>query len=502
MRKHRSHMYTPADRWLRLLSRSPKHSFLPFHISYILLSLSAHAPDLCSWTAPQSGLYAIAVSCFGVPLPGSPFAITATRPVPWAPNCRVSGDALSQAVARTTQSFAVRFRDKLGYTTHAVDLDVFVEAAVPSMGLITNAASLDGTPEEKEAQTTAAAAATAAPEASVAVAEEGGFTEGKQSKVIGNTAATPSRGKTNSKANTERTPTGKRKGASNSLVGSKGQRAQWAPSSADGDGESAASADEGEGGDGSSSLLVATSDGAGGSSPAHIKRRTLRVKAHRSLVIRTSEEVDSPQSALLTRRLQRLACFLVASDAPLRSNVISTPFLLHPSYDSPSFRVHCSVGVVKPGQFMTIVMEKKEQGRTRAMIVIGTVGDSEVAGRESGKALAAVAKEETKDTNTRRLVADQSGGEIGGETGGEAGGASGDGAGGSNDAEHSPPRSPSSPLLVSDVTGTNHGSSCESELSQSNDSSSSGCSVQAASSSAQEGRQTSSAPPMGQTMGW
>ena len=82
---------------------------------------------LVTWTPPQSGSYQVAVSCFGVSLPGSPFATTATTPVPYAPNCTVQGAALSKAVARATQAFEICFRDRLGYTTHAVDLDVYVE---------------------------------------------------------------------------------------------------------------------------------------------------------------------------------------------------------------------------------------------------------------------------------------------------------------------------------------------------------------------------------------
>ena len=58
---------------------------------------------------------------------GRAFATTATTPVPYAPNCTVQGAALSKAVARATQAFEICFGDRLGYTTHAVDLDVYVE---------------------------------------------------------------------------------------------------------------------------------------------------------------------------------------------------------------------------------------------------------------------------------------------------------------------------------------------------------------------------------------
>lgn len=82
----------------------------------------------CTWTPPQSGTYNIVVSCFGNSVPGSPFVCHALTPQPYAPQCAVSGAALLEAVARTTQTFDISFRDKLGYTTQAVDLDVFVEA--------------------------------------------------------------------------------------------------------------------------------------------------------------------------------------------------------------------------------------------------------------------------------------------------------------------------------------------------------------------------------------
>ena len=60
------------------------------------------------WKPPQSGQYTIAVSYFGMPLPGSPFNLVATTPVPHAPKCSVKGDALYSAVARSTQTFQVR----------------------------------------------------------------------------------------------------------------------------------------------------------------------------------------------------------------------------------------------------------------------------------------------------------------------------------------------------------------------------------------------------------
>ena len=66
------------------------------------------------WKPPQSGQYQIAVSFFGLALPGSPFTLTATTPVPYAPHCVAKGAALFNAVARATQSFQVKFKDRLG----------------------------------------------------------------------------------------------------------------------------------------------------------------------------------------------------------------------------------------------------------------------------------------------------------------------------------------------------------------------------------------------------
>ena len=66
------------------------------------------------WKPPQSGFYEVAVSFFGVPLPGSPFKMHTTEPKPFAPNCLVKGDALLAAVARHQHAFQVHFKDRLG----------------------------------------------------------------------------------------------------------------------------------------------------------------------------------------------------------------------------------------------------------------------------------------------------------------------------------------------------------------------------------------------------
>jgi len=102
------------------------------------------------WRPPQSGTYSIAVSYFGNTLPGSPFTLTASTPLPYAPNCSVKGSALANAIARSTQSFQVSFKDKLGNTAQAVDLDVYVEP-MPIAGISagTQLAPEDGSAEEE-----------------------------------------------------------------------------------------------------------------------------------------------------------------------------------------------------------------------------------------------------------------------------------------------------------------------------------------------------------------
>ena len=79
------------------------------------------------WKPPQSGRYTIAISDFGIALPESPFVCEAMPPEPWAANCILQGDALTSGVARDTNSFNIAFKDRLGATTTAVELDVFVE---------------------------------------------------------------------------------------------------------------------------------------------------------------------------------------------------------------------------------------------------------------------------------------------------------------------------------------------------------------------------------------
>ena len=81
------------------------------------------------WRPSMSGSYYISITKDGLPMPGSPFHVHAATPEPHAAQCLLRGEALKRAIAREPQEFLVYFRDRLGATTHAVDLDVFVESA-------------------------------------------------------------------------------------------------------------------------------------------------------------------------------------------------------------------------------------------------------------------------------------------------------------------------------------------------------------------------------------
>lgn len=102
----------------------------------------------CEWTPTNSGDYTIAVSLFGVSLPGSPFPVNVTLPYPYAPNCEARGEALTHVTARTSQFFEVLFRDRLGYSSQAVDLDVFVQPFHDDMSAHDNEIDMD--PRETE----------------------------------------------------------------------------------------------------------------------------------------------------------------------------------------------------------------------------------------------------------------------------------------------------------------------------------------------------------------
>lgn len=74
-----------------------------------------------------SGAYTIAITLHGVPMPGSPFALTVLVPRADATRCLLRGATLKSIVARTPASFDVEFSDAFGQVSHAEDLDVYVE---------------------------------------------------------------------------------------------------------------------------------------------------------------------------------------------------------------------------------------------------------------------------------------------------------------------------------------------------------------------------------------
>ena len=84
------------------------------------------------WKPNVSGTYSISISLSGDLLPGAPFEVKATTTQPSASKCSVSGDALNFAVSRVSQTFEIMFRDRLGQTASAVDLDMFVEPIPPT----------------------------------------------------------------------------------------------------------------------------------------------------------------------------------------------------------------------------------------------------------------------------------------------------------------------------------------------------------------------------------
>ena len=79
------------------------------------------------WRPVLSGHYQIVIFHGSRQLEGSPFEVVAATPQPCPMQCRLHGDALCQAVAHKTETFSIAYRDKLGITTHATELDVFVE---------------------------------------------------------------------------------------------------------------------------------------------------------------------------------------------------------------------------------------------------------------------------------------------------------------------------------------------------------------------------------------
>lgn len=79
------------------------------------------------WKPWCSGDYQVAISLFGVLLAGAPFDVSVVTTLPCPSKCIARGPALTSAISRHTHIFEVLFRDQLGQTAHAVDLDIFVE---------------------------------------------------------------------------------------------------------------------------------------------------------------------------------------------------------------------------------------------------------------------------------------------------------------------------------------------------------------------------------------
>ena len=258
-----------------------------------------------SWTPPQSGFYSIAVSCFGLSIPGSPFTVTATQPLPWAPNCVVSGEALSRAVARKTHSFEVSFKDRLGYTTHAVDLDVYVEAVAPALrDAAAVAASVDA-PEEMPLPSQAPVPDGEGHSASAFDVAEDGADTGADASAGGGAAEDA---KSVQQQQQQQQQQGAREGSTKHARFETPKSERRASAAAD------------------ASLASSRSP------PQDVKRRVIRIRAKCPLVIRASQAVNSEQ-----------------------------------------------IGVVRQGQYVTVVMEKQVEGRTRAMIALGSISGSEVA---------------------------------------------------------------------------------------------------------------------------
>ena len=80
-----------------------------------------------SYKPTSSGKLLISVSIGGEPIPGSPYSVVVVDTTPTAPQCLLSGGALTSVVAHRNESFFVSFRDALGQVAHACELDVWVQ---------------------------------------------------------------------------------------------------------------------------------------------------------------------------------------------------------------------------------------------------------------------------------------------------------------------------------------------------------------------------------------
>ena len=108
-----------------------------------------------SWSPKQSGRYEISILAAGISIAGSPFTVDASTPEPCAAQCVLHGVGQRRIIAREVASFEVSFRDQLGVSTTAAELDVFVErpphleqlAATVTTSFTSVVSAADGAPE-------------------------------------------------------------------------------------------------------------------------------------------------------------------------------------------------------------------------------------------------------------------------------------------------------------------------------------------------------------------
>ena len=74
-----------------------------------------------------SGAYSIAITLHGVPMPGSPFALTVLVPRADPSQCQLRGAALTTSVASQPSTFEIEFADAFRQVAHAEEVDVYVE---------------------------------------------------------------------------------------------------------------------------------------------------------------------------------------------------------------------------------------------------------------------------------------------------------------------------------------------------------------------------------------
>ena len=127
-----------------------------------------------------SGSYRVSVTLNGVSLPNSPFQVEVLTPAPDASKCKLSGDALSNAMAREIATFEIEFNDALGQASRAEELDVWVERADDGDEMASDVRAADYAPQPAAAT---ASSATALPTGGSAARSGTRLPEGKLSSV-------------------------------------------------------------------------------------------------------------------------------------------------------------------------------------------------------------------------------------------------------------------------------------------------------------------------------